>query len=528
MFTQEHLKLYPSVFIALFFLVIDSVAVAQQESGLISSYYFSGNARDTIGKIHGVVQGASPATDRFGNANAAYYFDGENDYVNLGTNSDLKQGRMSISLWVKLNSYKNSSLNYPGMPIIQTRVRDVVQYYEAYSMSVFLGNHKFTASNISTIQQLIASMSRNSAAIDEWYHLVYMFDHDSTYFFVNGQLEQKNYKGFVSSYLSTDSVVVGYAGNHMPDTFKYRNYSWFNGCIDDLKFFNKILSPEQVLALYHEADPKFGKAPFSSREMHFKELLMRFWYVPLSLLLFVLLTFLIARKWLTKIRNREGKKNEIDKQLARLEMKALRSQMNPHFIFNALNSIQHYILTNEKDQANKYLVKFSQLMRNILELSTQELVSLKDELETIRLYLEIESLRFNDAFTFSLNISESVETREIRIPPLIIQPFVENAIWHGLLLKEGAKQLKINVFKDDSTVVIEIDDNGIGREASKLFLNEELKRRSFGLEITHDRLKILEKFFGTKMTFEVYDKKDDEGIALGTKVKLKIQVNTKL
>lgn len=517
-----------SVFYLFIFVLSYGFLGSQNDPYLIASYYFSGNARDTIANLHGTVHGASLATDRFGNANAAYCFDGENDYISLGTNSDLKQGKMSISLWVKINGYNNSSLNYPGMPIIQTRVRDEVQYYEAYAMSMFLENHKFTASNISTMQQLIASMSRSAATIDEWYHLAYMFDHDSTYLYVNGQLEQKNFKGFVSSYLSTDSVVLGFAGNHRPDTFKYRNYSWLNGCIDDLKFFSKVLSADQVLALYKESDPKFGAGNTIKSRIKLWDVIVAFWYIPLLLLLLMILTLFVFRFRLRQIRLREQKEYEIEKKLAQLEMKALRSQMNPHFIFNALNSIQHYVLTNEKERANKYLVKFSQLMRNILELSTQELVSLKEELETIKLYLDIESLRFNEAFSYSLNISENINTEVIRLPPLIIQPFVENAIWHGLLLKEGTKVLLINVFAEENAVIIEIDDNGIGRKASNAFLNDELKRRSFGLEITQDRLEILEKVFGVKMTFDVIDKKDTGGMPLGTLIKLKIVVNNLL
>src|SRR5690606_25820377 len=124
-------------------------------------------------------------------------------------------------------------------------------------------------------------------------------------------------------------------------------------------------------------------------------------------------------------------------QLAKSEMKALRNQMNPHFIFNAINSIQHYVLTNERELANRYLVKFSKLMRNILELSKEELITLTEELETARLYLEIESLRFNNAFGFTIGCESGIDPSSIKLPPLLVQPFIENAIWHGLLLKEG-------------------------------------------------------------------------------------------
>jgi hypothetical protein len=496
---------------------------AQVTEGLISSYYFSGNARDSVGGLHGTVHGASTATDRFGNANAAYCFDGKDDYISLGTNSDLRQHSMSISMWVKINDWNASHQNFPAQVFVSTRVRHHVEYYEAYTLAALYGNHKFCAGANSTIHQQVAIMGE-TAETDKWYHLIYMFDSDTSYLYVNGKFQQKSFKGFITTYLVTDSVVLGYCGNHMPDTFKYVNYSWLSGCVDDLKFYNRLLSPGEITNLYNEPDPKFvGKAD-NSNAIRLKELLRTLWYIPVIMLLLLIITILIVRWRIAAIRKREQERNEMDRQLAQMEMKALRSQMNPHFIFNAINSIQHYVLTNEKDLANKYLVKFSQLMRNILELSKQELISLKDELDTIRLYLEIESLRFNNAFSYSLDISDNINTSDFRLPPLIIQPFVENAIWHGLLLKEGIKDLRISVTKKDETIFIEIDDNGIGREASSRYRNNEMKRRSFGMEITRDRLDILEKIFGIIMTFEVTDKTDAAGASTGTKVLLQIKI----
>jgi LytS/YehU family sensor histidine kinase len=181
------------------------------------------------------------------------------------------------------------------------------------------------------------------------------------------------------------------------------------------------------------------------------------------------------------------------------------------------------VLINEKELANKYLIKFSQLMRNILDLSKQELISLKDELETVKLYLDIESLRFNNAFNFSIKIADSVFVQDIRLPPLLIQPFVENAIWHGLLLKEGNKELNIHVFNEENYLIIDVDDNGIGREAAQKFSNKELKRRSFGMDITQERLNVMEKILGISISFMVHDKKNTTGVSLGTKVVIKIK-----
>ncbi len=214
----------------------------------------------------------------------------------------------------------------------------------------------------------------------------------------------------------------------------------------------------------------------------------------------------------------------LHRKVVQSEMLALRSQMNPHFIFNAINSIQHYVLTNEKELANKYLVKFSKLMRSVLELSKEELVPLKDELDTAKLYLEIEALRFNDAFDFEIICDPGVDNSSISLPPLLIQPFIENAIWHGLLLKEGPKRLLITVQYKNDFLEITIDDNGIGREMAGRFKNEELKRKSFALDITSDRLAILQQLHGLDVAFKVLDKTEN-GKADGTRVIITIKQN---
>ncbi len=512
------------VSIALFFVLRTAALYPQLDKGLISSYYFSGNANDNVSHINGIVRGASLSSDRFGNAYAAYCFDGENDYITLGTNTDLRQRTMSISVWAKINSYQGNRKNHPSISFIFTRVRPSVEYYEAYTIALDYENHKFGGAITSPMQQQVTCISSTRAEIDKWYHVVFMFDMDTTYLFVNARLEQKNFKGFVSNYSVTDSVVLGFVGNLMPDAFKYKNYSWLNGCLDDIKFYSRLLTPTEVAGLYSEPNPKFIGVPEPVQKISLLALFKQFWYIPLLLILLIVLVIVLIRWRINYFRRKEKDRNDLQQKFAQMEMKALRSQMNPHFIFNAINSIQHYVLTNEKELANKYLVKFSQLMRNILDLSKQELINLKDELETVKLYLDIESLRFNKAFNFAITVAGDVSVNDIKLPPLLVQPFVENAIWHGLLLKEGDKKLQISVFKRENNLVIEIDDNGIGREASEKFSNKELKRRSFGMDITQDRLSILDMVFGISISFNVLDKKDDNGMSLGTTVFINIKL----
>ncbi|MFT7001096.1 MAG: tetratricopeptide (TPR) repeat protein, partial [Spirosomataceae bacterium] len=180
-----------------------------------------------------------------------------------------------------------------------------------------------------------------------------------------------------------------------------------------------------------------------------------------------------------------------ERQLLEVEQKMMRSQMNPHFIFNSLNSIKLYIIKNEKDKAVYYLNKFSKLIRTILANSKEKEITLADELATMKLYLNIENIRFSNKINYSINVDERINPDSIKIPSLILQPFIENAIWHGLSLKEGEKNLDIHVYaSNDDRVVIKIIDNGIGRKRSgEIKARKTLNQASVGIELTTERLK---------------------------------------
>jgi sensor histidine kinase YesM len=203
--------------------------------------------------------------------------------------------------------------------------------------------------------------------------------------------------------------------------------------------------------------------------------------------------------------------------------KALRAQINPHFIFNSLSSIQHLITSNNKESALKYLSKFSRLTRNILEGSIENTFLLADEIKMLKDYLELESLRFNDAFEYSINVDENIDTHAIEVPALIVQPFVENAILHGLLNKEGiGKKLTINYRIEDHFLICEVEDNGIGRQATS---KKESIHKSRGVEVTEERLKNLNKLDINTQYIEIIDKYDGSGKPTGTKVIIKIYID---
>ena len=213
-----------------------------------------------------------------------------------------------------------------------------------------------------------------------------------------------------------------------------------------------------------------------------------------------------------------------EKKVLSLEQNMLRSQMNPHFLFNSLNSIKLYIINNDKKNAVHYLNKFSKLVRKILEGSSLKEISISEELETAELYLNIENIRFSDEIHFELTTAQEIDANQIKIPSLVLQPFLENAIWHGLSSKKGEKKIWINIYKLDTYHVgIDIIDNGVGRTASeKIKENRVLKRKSVGIDITTERLANFSKDYQNDYEVAIMDLFTDSGEASGTKVTLKI------
>jgi tetratricopeptide (TPR) repeat protein len=219
----------------------------------------------------------------------------------------------------------------------------------------------------------------------------------------------------------------------------------------------------------------------------------------------------------------ERTKAELQQQATELEMQALRAQMNPHFIFNCLSSINRFILKNESETASDYLTKFSRLIRMVLNNSNKSLIILEDELEMLRLYLDLERLRFKNSFDYSITFHNNFDAASIFIPPLLLQPFAENAIWHGLMHKEGQGILDVSFELENNILNCYITDNGVGRKkAEALKSKSSEKQKSMGMQITAERLALFNKDV-EKTIFSVEDLIDSEGQAAGTRVTLKIR-----
>ncbi|WP_291869993.1 tetratricopeptide repeat protein [Maribacter sp.] len=194
---------------------------------------------------------------------------------------------------------------------------------------------------------------------------------------------------------------------------------------------------------------------------------------------------------------------EFKTKVAETELKALRSQMNPHFIFNAMNSIGDYMAKNDLETANEYLIKFSKLVRAILENSEKKWISLEEDLELTRLYIEIESLRLKGKIEYAFYIDKNIDIENTMIPPLLLQPFIENSIWHGIAKKKGKGNIKIGYQKQEGMIICSVDDDGVGR---KKILNRLSNHTSMGVKITKNRLAILNELKNSKSNVTMIDK----------------------
>ncbi len=206
------------------------------------------------------------------------------------------------------------------------------------------------------------------------------------------------------------------------------------------------------------------------------------------------------------------------KEIADVESQAFRAQMNPHFIFNALNSIKGLMINKQEREAALYISKFSKLVRSVLDNSREKVISLAQELETLTLYLKLEQLRFRDGFEFEITVAPAIQANNIAVPPVIIQPFVENSIWHGFKNNQQQNKLAIKVTQQDEELLIEVEDNGVGRAVTAQKKNPT-KRKSHGINISRQRM---QNFAGTKEQEYIYytDLRDSAGNAIGTNVSI--------
>ncbi|MEP5254995.1 MAG: histidine kinase [Winogradskyella arenosi] len=253
------------------------------------------------------------------------------------------------------------------------------------------------------------------------------------------------------------------------------------------------------------------------------------WFYTLILLSVFGLIWLYFRWQLhqkEELRIAEIDKILIDKKITNLRLENLRSQMNPHFIFNALNSIQDYIVSNEKELASSYLVKFSRLIRMYLEYSQQNEITLEEELKALKLYLELEKVRFEDELDYTINVAKDLKTPYIKVPSLFIQPYVENALKHGLLHKSADRKLSVKAqIISQNKLQITVEDNGIGREQSEKIKQTHQQHKPFATKANEERVHLYKNKLKRDITITIEDLKDSDQTASGTRVVITMSIS---
>lgn len=252
------------------------------------------------------------------------------------------------------------------------------------------------------------------------------------------------------------------------------------------------------------------------------------WFIILAAVLLALM-LLTIHKWILSMLRKKmillNEKSELESRLRSSMLTSIKAQMNPHFFYNALNTIQAYIFSYDRNNAITYLSKFSKLTRLILEMSDKQKVRLDEELQSLKLYLELEQARFQDDFTFEITLDDSLDKHMIEIPSMLIQPYVENAVKHGLLHSTGHKHLLISFKLSDGILKVVIDDSGVGRQRSEeINSNKYNKPKSFSSESNKTRLELINQNKNV-VSVEYIDKEDEHGQPSGTIVMLSISIN---
>lgn len=205
----------------------------------------------------------------------------------------------------------------------------------------------------------------------------------------------------------------------------------------------------------------------------------------------------------------------------KIALQSLRREMNPHFIFNSLNSVNHFIATSNELEANQYLTKFSKLMRGVMENSTDDFIPFQQELDLLQNYLALEKTRFTDKFDYEIEVDESLNMHSLQVPGMLVQPFLENAIWHGLRYRTEKGFLKLSFEKNNQYLKIIIEDNGIGIEESKKQKTQHQKTREVrGMKNTLERIKLLNDLYKKDITCSVKDKENNSGVLVTIQINL--------
>jgi len=475
-----------------FALLASFILNSQIKSEPVAKFSFNNksNKNDISGQPIKLV-GVNYTSDRFGNENNAVFFSGnKGSYVNLGTYKSLKHRVASISLWVKIEHPDMSGTGAKYNPIIITKCNPTDDFYESYAMYYMLESKKLVAACAKDSTRDIGIFSKDTAVLNKWLHLVMTYNEEEMSFYVNGELQGSFHKNFETKFLEGDSVIVGLTANK-------KNNRWLIGSVDDIEFYDKVLTLEEIRELYKADDPNKDK-------LFLHKLLF-----GLGLFLFIICLIFTIRYYIKFALKKEKERLELSNKLLENELRIHRALMNPHFIFNSLNTLNHYILTNNNEVASDYLVKFSKLIRKILDSNLSDTILLEQEIELIHRYLEIESLRFKENIMHQVIIDPAIVSSSITIPIMMVQPFIENSVWHGLRDKIGEKTITVTfLLHKEKYILCIIEDNGTGRKMKEQTLSG---KKSLATSFVSQRLELLNKIHNLNCTLNIIDKENNQG-----------------
>lgn len=481
----------PYLFFLLFVFAIVTNTKAQLSKEPVARFTFNdGSNIDEINKQKIKLVGVHFTDDRFGNSNNAVFLSGHAEsYINLGSYKVLKPKKGTIVLWVKIENQVAAGTGLMVNPIIITKCDTLDNFYEAYSMYYDPEEKKiavsFTKDSTEQLNHFSSPIKQN-----KWHHLAVTYDNNISTFYLDGKENSTYPKNFETNFLEADSVLIGSTGNK-------KNQRFLKADIDDIEFYDTVLTAEEINKLYNAPNPN-------------KNTILLNWLLAILffMVVSVILYFVIKQRVNIAVK-KERQRLELNNKLLETELRVNRASMNPHFLFNSLNALHNLILNNEIDNASDYLVKFSKLVRKILDSNMHESISLELEIELLDLYMEIENLRFEENIKYTIITEDSLVSSATRIPIMMIQPFVENAIWHGLLNKTGDKVINISfsLFEKKYIYCI-IEDNGTGRKKSRSSL---IEKKSLATGFVKQRLDLLNKIYDLKCSLIIEDKPNNQG-----------------
>jgi len=486
------MKFYFLYLLSVVYFFIPSELISQNSVKPVAKFSFDNRKDyDEVGLRKIKLVGVSFTRDRFNNEDcAAYLLGNQSSYINLGNYPEIKPVQGSISLWVKVEFEIHAGSGHRINPVIITKSYNGDDFYEAYAIYYLLDSRKIACVNTEDSLRQIGIPSSEVFSRNRWHHLVITYDDHWLCFYIDGKPEGKVVKGYTSKFLETDSVIIGVSANK-------KNSRYFNGSIDEIEFYDRVITPEEVLELYHAPNPNKNK-------------IFLYWAVAfLAFLLLVFMIYLLIKLQLSRTLRKEKTRLELHNKLLETELRVNRALMNPHFIFNSLNALQNYILKSQMEGAVDYLAKFSKLIRKILEGNMSDTISLALEIELIEGYMEIENLRFKEKIDCSITLGHEVHPLSIKIPVMMLQPFIENAIWHAFQGKEGEKKITIRFLMNDPKYLeCIIEDNGMGRKAKQESHDD---KRSLATMFVVQRLEMLNKIYNLQCSLTITDKPAGQG-----------------